>query len=408
MRERGFSGEEDVPELRGRTATRHLFRKGHIAKAIARARRCGRENEIALEAKRQDEKVQVALSQYEESLVEARRFGELASFLEITGRELPLDPAKAEREIQMILNDHMPVAAMHLLIACTNAGVKIDEKTEEQARKEYSAELARRDVRRAREGRENEHEVPKEAHKLACVFYVGSRIAQNVENVMREVRILGMELPFATELRIRELHDEHKRLIKMVSSRLQKYLVAAVTSELRHQNLIRGADYFDDVQLKDANEFYSTATDEELLEFFYHAKIRFKQGRWFTQHGGKPWSDITEAAIALVGRPLDIPTIDHVFDLEHNTGAIFDKDDQIIIQDVDKMAALKTQMVLDAKATAIGSTRSLVRVLREQLPHEQQFFDKLDHKVNKWVDALRALERIFLAYGKKFEYEKYI
>lgn len=408
MRERHFAGEENSPELSGRTPTRHLFRKGHIAKAIARARRCGRENEIAIEAKRQDEKVQAALSQYEENLVEARRFSELASFLEITGRELPLDPAKAEREVQVILNDRMPVAAMHLLIACTNAGVKIDEKIEERARKEYSAELFRRNVREAREGHEDEHEIPKEAHKLACVFYVESRIVQNLENVMREVRILGMELPFATELRIRELHDKHKRLIKMVSSRLQKYLVTAVTSELRHQHFIRGADHFDDVELRDANELYASATDEELLEFFYHAKVRFQQGRWLTQHGGKPWSDISEAAIALVERPFDIPTIDHVFDLEHNTGAIFDKDGQVIVQDDDKMAALKTQKILDAKASAIGGTRSLVRILREQLPHDRQFFDKLDHEVNKWVDALHAIERIFLAHGKKFELEKYV
>lgn len=382
-----------------------------------------------------DDVARSAVEGYEERLVEDRRFEELGEFLVLTDRELPLDPSKAEKELNGVLKDGMPIAASHLLDACRYAGIRVADdlvvRIEDEAKKEH----ARRDKRSDREiGRSRE--LPKEAHQLACVFYVDARIAQNIQLVMREVRESGLTLPFATTLRTRELENNLKEKLAGVSSMLQKYLVVAVNSELRHQDQLHDAK--GDVTVgknEDAKAFFRTATDEELLAFFHRARARFAQPGWREQFGGKKWAKIAEAAIALVQKPDDIPTIDHVFDLEHNTQAIFDKDSSLVEQDSYKMTALKSKdlldvktvaldatraagrrkddssdaiKVLDTKAAVIGNTRALVRALREQLPEDHKFFDKLDRVVANWVDDLRAIERIFVAYGKKFEYEKYI
>lgn len=66
-------------------------------------------------------------------------------------------------------------------------------------------------------------------------------------------------------------------------------------------------------------------TPVELVNF---AKYAFTNFCWESQFGGKPWADVTKAWLKLYYAQTfgdKLVAIDHIFDLEHNNGTIFDK-----------------------------------------------------------------------------------
>jgi hypothetical protein len=125
---------------------------------------------------------------------------------------------------------------------------------------------------------------------------------------------------------------------------LKWYVLTAVTGELRQHPETRQHLLI----VNDPETMCKTWSVEQILDFLSNASRTFAYA--FSDYatvGGSKWSAIAEAAYALwnsstVSREL----IDHVFDLEHNNGQIFDKS-KLVKNDEDVMT-----IILEAKYTA--------------------------------------------------------
>lgn len=359
-------------------------------------------------------KAESKMNELEERLVHARRFEDLGDFLHYTGRGLPMvDPVEATKEVRKVLKDKMPAAAMKLLSLFEKFGLDIqDDDLKSRVLLANAEELAlRSDEKRGDREVDGSQELPKEAHLLASLFYVDSRIAQYIQLARESIQMKDYDLPFSTTLRLRELQNNKAARLTSISSLLQKYLIFAINEELQHQE-----SFFkdgDDVPSIDTEQFFRRATVEELLAYLHRAKVRFEQDWSFrvskrTDFGSEKWRLIVENAILLVAEPNDIANIDHIFQLEHNHGLIFSKNHNLITQNEQKMRALLTKRALDTQAEVRGNTRDLVKGLRTALPGEDAFFDKLSREVDNWEEILQSIERIFSAHGEEFTVEKYI
>lgn len=386
-----------------------------IREGLATALRIGMTPEQITELITSDAKIRRNIEKFEERSVEQFRYGQLGEFLRVTGREMPITGEGLGKVLKKLMNDGMPTAAAECLKIADEHHVAMDDKV--LRGKITLAAEQEQERRKKREPREiqRSREIPKAAHQLAAFFYVESRVLQNVDLVLQEIPYDAIDLPFATNLRLRELQSDLRRDIETVSLRLREYLMVACASEIRHQNQLRDRQFdvaFPSVLAHggypDAKAVFRLGTDEENITYLAQAEARFLNKGWASDYGGKKWAVIAETGMRLFRHPDDVTIMDYVFDLEHNTKAIFDKDASIIEQDTRAMEALKTGEVLNAKRYAKGNSRQLIRVLREVLPKDHALFDRLDRVVDRWMDVLRAIERSYAARGKEWKVEKYI
>ena len=174
---------------------------------------------------------------------------------------------------------------------------------------------------------------------------------------------LGIDLPFRIRVEVSDdrhtANREHQKLFEW----LRCYCVYAVASELKHQHdvLNLGQQSFDhkrpfgsiqtgpyryvllprialaqDVEDRPSfnqddehyiDHFLTFATEEEIKEYLFRARQRFADEGWSHFYGGEAWEQIARSTLRTWQQsdwPRDV-LIDHIFDLEHNTGMIFDK-----------------------------------------------------------------------------------
>lgn len=175
---------------------------------------------------------------------------------------------------------------------------------------------------------------------------------------------------------------------------LATYLVEAVASEVGHI----GDRYFGTSDTKEAERFILRLSNgggpgyrskltvnttpvfsgnpKEQRQFFEAAATIFRKGDWSSSYGGVKWAAIAEAGIMYVeGGTNDTVFVDYVFDLRHNTGAIFDKHEMVAVKT--RSGRLISQ--LDGKKNASNMYELWANVKPHTFP---------DSKMNERVTAL--------------------
>ncbi len=160
-----------------------------------------------------------------------------------------------------------------------------------------------------------------------------------------------------------------------LESWLKWYMLHAVNKELFYQDdgLI--------VARHDADVFCRTGRREDILDFFDAAQGAFASSTWDQDIGGMSWARIARAGYALWASKggMDV-LIDYIFDLEHNTGNIFDKSPTRVRQN-----ATNLRRILELKR-------------EEELPDMFDAFEGLCSKETltrsrAWLKTLKGIEQ---------------
>ncbi|MEK7620018.1 MAG: hypothetical protein AAB413_02140, partial [Patescibacteria group bacterium] len=116
---------------------------------------------------------------------------------------------------------------------------------------------------------------------------------------------------------------------------MRRYMVTAVASELSHQP-------DEGLRVPPGNpDAIFFAGDENVLDFFDASSAVFVKDGWSNKCGGSSWARVARAGYALFASRGDLtPIVDYIFDLEHNTGAIFDKRPDEVLQKPKGLQAL--------------------------------------------------------------------
>ena len=171
-------------------------------------------------------------------------------------------------------------------------------------------------------------------------FYTDNYIAHKLEGISTSPD-WAYKLDFKDRIAFEDLKRQIEKRKDDLVLWLKSYIISAVASELEHQP--------DNLGLKlpriDTESFFVTATQEEILNFFDSASTVFVTSGWRTDYGGSSWSRVARAGYALWASKGDLsPIVDYIFDLQHNTGVIFDKRPDEVLQN---KGNLKT--ILDMK-----------------------------------------------------------
>jgi hypothetical protein len=121
--------------------------------------------------------------------------------------------------------------------------------------------------------------------------------------------------------------------------------------------------------------FAAKKSFKEFYDFIVIAKLFFEKADWNENYGGPRWANIADAYFRLASSKSvnqKIIAIDHLYDLEHNTGSIFTKDNSF-----DKLSKIKK--ALDFK--------SQVKSIKELL-------DKVSSSMNKLASRIIHIKNI--------------
>ncbi len=133
--------------------------------------------------------------------------------------------------------------------------------------------------------------------------------------------------------------------------------------------------------------FLALGTDEEIRGYFRQAQHRFRNYDWDSAYGGSPWAEIAQAGYDMWKEDLSsgeiIMALDHVFDLQHNSGMIFDKWPEII------KSAASDKEVLDIKYLAND-----FQELTSRLLNFSGATLKLKNYVNKTQSMMEQISRM--------------
>ena len=244
-------------------------------------------------------------------------------------------------------------------------------------------------------------------------FYLDETIMRNIEAFRYE---LGerkedkepQELSrIPDQIGLNQLEGQTKDRLESIFNWVREYLVNAVYSELKDQTRI---DRQELVQLPDlsaeqkessspVDDFLKMATNEEIRTYLKQTEVRFNESGWSYNYGGKPWAKIAQTAYELWKEAVPFRQklfwIDRVFDLEHNTGMIFDKRKDRIEQE-SKIA----RRILDTKFKAKDSNElkaELFGILSSDTNTNNEEWKKTEatfiDTANKTLEALEKAPR---------------
>lgn len=175
--------------------------------------------------------------------------------------------------------------------------------------------------------------------------------AVSVQEKDVQKQIFGQELSFKDKVEMRDIEALIQMRVKKIYEWMRIYLVKAVTSELGHQDMvINQSKLVIPKNYIDLDDFISKGTEEEIRTYLYSAQTIFSMEGWLQFYGGTAWANIASHAERLwksINTSDMIYEIDRVFDLEHNTGMVFDKDEKV------KVDEDREKKLLDQKFEAV-------------------------------------------------------
>jgi len=198
----------------------------------------------------------------------------------------------------------------------------------------------------------------------------------------------GEELVFKEKIVLQDYLVEFKNTLTRNINRIREYLVRAVISELSHQDQVSNK-YFVRIpyEFSDVDDFMSRATDEQIRSFLVSAQAVFSRPMWKRNYGGVLWKNISKVALDLWleedFKKLIIHA-DRAFQLEHNTGMVFDKDKNIQLNEA------RVRNLLDIKFSC--SDLEELPIIFKRYVKDKKFLSTL----KDWgaqVERLKALPR---------------
>lgn len=169
----------------------------------------------------------------------------------------------------------------------------------------------------------------KEIAEFYLVVSVGSDISQFEYQLRRNDKELTNRgvYQFTTEITL-----PIQKIIQKKVEWIKKYLLKAIQTELRFINNFCG-NTFPDLVLPEGfisiDQVIEYATEEQIRKYIEYAIQKFGGGEWKPEFGGEAWKKISELALKFWSSDKEqdfVSLIDRVFQLEHNTGSVFDKD----------------------------------------------------------------------------------
>ncbi|MCX6800014.1 MAG: hypothetical protein NT091_02625, partial [Candidatus Falkowbacteria bacterium] len=138
----------------------------------------------------------------------------------------------------------------------------------------------------------------------------------------------GKELKIKDRIFLNEQEEKVETNIKRTFDWMQVYLVKAVLSELEHQDQLFSKPI--GTGFENDEEFLTKAIGSEARSFLLLAINKFNESGWAESYGGSPWAKIATLTYDFYLDDLNVNDkqmkIDRAFQLEHNTGLVFDKD----------------------------------------------------------------------------------
>ncbi len=343
---------------------------------------------------------QQALAGHEKYVLETLQITELDTVLTLSDRPFPATPETGAKLLNRFLNDQTPLTALRCLETMEKHGLVIrDEALKKRIATAAEKEKARRENRIDHDVPKAQ-ELPRQAHEMAANFYVIARLRQNIDLFRDELFSLP-ELSFRLSVRLADLCNSLDEKLDAMSFKLHRYLLTAIDSELQHQKNL-ASPHRDahlpplpnapilDTEHPTAQDLARWGTKEETIVFLQHAAYRLLRLGWtyIDGYGTETWEDITKASIALTQNPKSLIAMDHVFDLEHNNGNIFDKDEREFKQD-----RVKLKRMLTEKAKVAGGSQAVLDCMREKFP-ELDLSD-VARFIPKWEELLLDIQSFF-------------
>ncbi|MCX6714698.1 MAG: hypothetical protein NTX72_02700 [Candidatus Uhrbacteria bacterium] len=199
----------------------------------------------------------------------------------------------------------------------------------------------------------------------------------------------GTELPFRKSMDLFYLKQRIQQSIEATENWMRCYLLKAVHSELKHQtdslqDKLKHPVVVLPERFLTIDTFIENATEEEIRTYLFAAEIQFRRPTWESSYGGEMWAKITDATNQFWKptqnkRPTTV-NIDRAFDLQHNTGMVFDKDENVHANEE------REKQLLDIKYVADMRTRNAAF---QQLVHDPALFQQLE----AMRDAFEAIKQ---------------
>ena len=226
-----------------------------------------------------------------------------------------------------------------------------------------------------------------------------------------DARLHGIDLPVRTWVDLNDMTRSFEAHERRIAHWMKNYAVFAVAKELRHQvdqlpliskdsqvNL-PGLDLTEEQRAYQqqfshpVDQFLSLATPTEIRRFLFQAEQRFLQIGWRSSYGGEAWAQICRvlADIWKEDSPLAIQ-IDRIFDLQHNSGCIFDKRPERVKEN-DKLEFFldfKFHQTGDFENWKKGLRRFLVLDQSDALIDSMEYFEKMRPRLEAFKEQIAA------------------
>jgi hypothetical protein len=113
---------------------------------------------------------------------------------------------------------------------------------------------------------------------------------------------------------------------------------------------------------EDLLDYISRATDEQICRFLKQSFERFQSAEWEKKGGDRPWRNIAETALHLwESESPNIPWMDHAFDLQHDSGTVFNK----MEYGLENQWGYTMEQILDRKRNQITNLEEMEQFVRD-------------------------------------------
>ncbi len=197
------------------------------------------------------------------------------------------------------------------------------------------------------------------------------------------------EFPFKEKVVYFDIQTAMQRNTRRLFDSIRKYIVVAVASEMKHQfdHVVTKNTMYHAVDLpcsSDARHALTYMSEEQIRHYLGRTQIQFDQFTWDEEYGGKAWSAITAIAQDMWSTReytyQEMETLlDRMFQIQHNTGMVFDKDKEHIYHTV------YYRQILDIKSQKL-TLNELYRQLKNRIS-DTDVQKKMAGLVSRW-DAL--------------------
>ena len=178
-----------------------------------------------------------------------------------------------------------------------------------------------------------------------------------MKNIAEDKEKQGDTFLRSRESLLKGLKKEQEDLTQDLENLFFAYLLFAVSTELMNKDEIKASEKkiasvtgeLFEILPEDPGDLLKSfvknvPTCAEALSFFMNAKNAFFKLKWDSGFGGKAWAKIADIAIMRLNGEIDSTVfIDAVFDIEHHSGHVFDKHENI------RCDGRKLRAILNAK-----------------------------------------------------------